>query len=411
MRSTPGPDAEALGVGVAAVALVAVTMEATFDVLPDAPLVWLVTPLRLVLLLGLAGLVVAEPRRRLRPTWLSGAVATLAVCAGVVTLATGHGGPQWRSLLTSIAAAFLAGGILRRRPAAWPAIGVLALLAVAAAGGVAVSQTVNGTPTGFCRAALDGSADSCRPGAMIRAVGPFANPNILAAFLVLLLPTAVAGALALRDATSRIVGLSGVALGITALPLTGSRGGTLAAVLGVAATLVLLRPTRFRLVLGAVGVVACVLGAVVTLVLGLGIGLRPEIWRASLQLALDHPFGVGLGRAGALLDDAIPGDKAFQHAHNLWLNWGVEAGPIALLAVVAISAFVGMRLVAAARAGSAAAVALGAGLAAFAVMSIADHPANADRISLTLWVVLGLAASTLPRPSADVPGEAAPKPR
>jgi hypothetical protein len=42
-----------------------------------------------------------------------------------------------------------------------------------------------------------------------------------------------------------------------------------------------------------------------------------------------------------------------------------------------------------------------AGLAGFAVMSLADHPANAIRVSIALWFVLALvAAESAPRTPA-----------
>jgi hypothetical protein len=61
----------------------------------------------------------------------------------------------------------------------------------------------------------------------------------------------------------------------------------------------------------------------------------------------------------------------------------------------------------AARGGSVLAAAVGAGLAGFAVMSLADHPANAIRISLALWAVLALVVGWTRRTAPRTAGEPA----
>lgn len=100
--------------------------------------------------------------------------------------------------------------------------------------------------------------------------------------------------------------------------------------------MVLRRPTRYRLLISGAATVAAVgIAAVVT---GGRFGVRNDVWAAAARLVVDEPFGVGPGRAGALLDAAIAGDELFAHARNLWLNWAVEAGVAGLLAVLALTA-------------------------------------------------------------------------
>lgn len=291
-------------------------------------------------------------------------------------------------------------------PDAWPALALLALAGTAIASLTAVRQAANGIDTGFCRGALDASADTCTGGAMIRVIGTFYNPNLLAAFLVLLLPVAAAGSLALADRSARLIGAALVVVGYGAVVLTYSRGGIIAALAGLA-VLVATRgqgivglPGRRRQRLATSLLVVGAIGAVAACVLALGtaggFGVRSDVWGAALRLVTTHPLGVGLGRGGALLDAAIPGDEPFQHAHNLWLNWAVETGLPGLLAVLAMTVGVVLIVVRGVRAGSAAAATCGAGLAGFAVLSLADHPANAQRIALVLWIVLGLVAADSP---------------
>lgn len=376
---------------VALLCLVAVLAEATADVLPDAPLVWVLTPVRLVPALGLVAVWVAGTGPLRCRTWLDPAVGLLLLASAVATALARQDWAPWRGLLTAVAVFYLAVGVRRAVPGSWPACGLLALVGISVAGLTAARQSAGDIATGFCRGALDDSADVCGPDAVVRAVGTFANPNLLAAFLVLLLPLAMAGSLALADRASRLLGTGLVAAGYAAVLLTASRGGVLAALAGVAAFLVLQRPTRRRLLLAGV-VVAFGMG-VLALVSGGSVRVRGDVWGAAAHIVATHPLGVGPGRAGALLDAAIPGPEAFQHAHDLWLNWAVEAGLPGLAAVLGLTVGAAVIAVIAARRGSGAAVACESGLAGFAVMSVADDPANAIRISLALWAVLGLLAA------------------
>ncbi len=175
--------------------------------------------------------------------------------------------------------------------------------------------------------------------------------------------------------------------------------------------------TPLRLVLG-VGLVAAVVGlgsplrcrtaldpAVAALVLAAAVataaaGQDWSGWRAVLTAVAAFYLAVGVGRSGPELPAAIPGDEPFQHAHNLWLNWAVEAGYPGLAAVLALTVACRVVAVRASRHPlGIGAAALGAGLAGFAVMTLADHPANAARLSVTLWIVVGLlAAAASPGP-------------
>ncbi len=395
---------------VALLCLVAALLEATADLLPDEPLFWVLTPLRLVVVIGLAAVAVIGVRPAQLRSPLDVPVALLLLTTAAATVLAGQPWSPWRGVLTAVGVFYLAVGVRRALPDSFPAVSMLALVAVAVAGTTAARQFANGTDTGFCRGSFDGSADFCGGDELIRATGTFSNPNLLAAFLVLLLPLAAAGAMALADRTARLVGTAAVVVGYAAVLFTASRGGILAALAGVAAFVVLRRPTRRRLlVAGGISVLGVVAMAVAS---GGRFGVRSDVWSAAVSLLLDEPLGVGPGRAGALIDTIVPGDEAFTHAHNLWLNWAVEAGVPGLLAVLALTALTALVVLRAAARGSDLAVAAGAGLAGFAVMSLADHPANAVRISIALWAVLGLVAAeslsarflTLPLRSRPVTG-------
>lgn len=402
-RIPVAPAAPGVFPGIALVCLAAVLLEAAADVLPDEPVFWVVTPVRLVILAGLAAVLLGGLRPNALRTVLDPAVLLLVVAAVLATVLGGQSGAPLRGLLTAVGAFYLAVGVRRAVPGSGPAIGLLALVAVAIAGGTAARQAAAGTATGYCRGQLDGTAGGCEPDALIRAVGTFANPNLLAAFLVLLVPLALAGAVGLADRSSRVLAVALVAVGYTGVLVSFSRGGILAAAAGVGVLVVLHRLTRARLLVSATA--AALVAGVIVALSGGSVGIRSEVWTATVGLVVDNPLGVGLGRAGPLLDARIVGDEEFQHAHNLWLNWAAEAGLPGLLAVLALTVLVALVGIRAARDGSAVATAGVAGLAGLAVMSLADHPSNAIRISLALWLVLGLVAAE--GPARWLPGSAA----
>ncbi|MFJ8634014.1 O-antigen ligase family protein [Streptomyces sp. NPDC093568] len=394
--------------GAAAVVL----LDSATDFFPDDPLAGILTPTRLALLLGLLALVVpvrGRPRARLRDfrTRLDLPVGLLVAAAAMATYRGGHPTAPLRGLLTVVVCYYLVIGVRRTQPESWRALGLLALTGVAAAATSAFSQVTNETPTGFCRTGLltDVACDAGGDGVLIRATGTFSNPNLLAAFLVLLLPFALLAAVCVDERTARTAVVVLVVTGYGALLTTFSRAGYVA---GAAGLLVLvgaywLAPriadrTQRRLftalgtlaLLGAAGAIWAVSRA------GNSLGVRGQAWEAALRLAADNPLGVGLGRSGVVISAAAPGDRTFVHAHNMWLNWLVEAGPLGLLAITAVAV---VAVSCAARAARAKSVTGTVGLAAltgFFLMSMMDHPANLDRIDALLWYTLALVMAEAP---------------
>lgn len=136
-------------------------------------------------------------------------------------------------------------------------------------------------------------------GSLPRPSGTFFNPNYLAAFVAPLAVLALARALARAAPTWTRAGTGALALGLGAAALaTASRGGLLA--LGVGAGWVLGMGRRGRLL--ALGLAALV--SLALLVPSMAVrwrGLDPygyarwQMWRASVAMVRDHPWGVGLG--------------------------------------------------------------------------------------------------------------------
>ncbi|MFB9466042.1 O-antigen ligase family protein [Streptomyces cinereospinus] len=423
-RSTPTAPgaAHAFLQAVPLAALFVVFLDTATDFFPDDPLAGVVTPTRIALFLGLLAPAVpvrGRPRARLRDfrTRLDGPIALLLGAAVLTTFLGGHPTAPLRGLLTAVACYYLVVGLRRTQPESWRAVGLLAPAAAVAAGAAALAQVTNDTPTGFCRTGLltDISCDASGPGVLIRATGTFANPNLLAAFLVLLLPFVLLAAVSVDERTARTaVVLAGV-LGYGALLTTFSRAGYVA---GAAGLLVLggaygLAPRladrarrRLTAALGllALGVATAVIGAVSQA--GTSLGVRGQAWNAALDIAVQHPLGVGLGRSGAVISATAPGDRVFVHAHNMWLNWLVETGPAGLAGVLAVTVVAWSTAARAARAKSTVGTVGLASLTGFLLIAMMDHPANLDRVDMLFWLVLALVMAEAPahwRPRTTAP--------
>ena len=259
------------------------------------------------------------------------------------------------------------------------------------------------------------------------------NPNQLAGALLLLLPLALAGAVAFwrneRRGLAALLALTAM-LALATLALTRSRAGWIgfAAALGfLVLALVWLsaeQRTRkvFTLALGValiVAVLATALALPSILASGrasdaavttgdavlqqLSLDARVEIWSRAVYALQDFPFtGVGLGAFRRVVNVLyplflVPPDADIAHSHNMFLQVGVDLGLfgligyVGLLVVAAVSAW----QVAVARRGCEGIVALGAlaALIGFHVYGLADALALGSKPSLVFWVTLGLLAA------------------
>ncbi|GHJ41699.1 hypothetical protein Sm713_73080 [Streptomyces sp. TS71-3] len=391
----------------ALVAVAVLMLDSATDFFPDDPLINVLTPTRLVVVLGLVALVAGGARLGTFHTWLDLPVALLVADGVATTYLGGHPTAPLRELLTAVAGFYLMVGLRRLQPDSAQVVALLSLICVAAAATSAFTQVTNKVPTGFCRSGLlaDVPCGSAGAGALIRAVGTFSNPNLLVAFLLLLTPFGLLASAAVAERSGRaVVGVVTV-LGYGAMLTTFSRAGYVAAavevlLLGGAYWLAPKLGRRVRLLIAG----AALLGLAAAGVLiwkvsqaGHALGVRDQAWSAAVHVGLNNPLGVGLGRAGPVISALAPGTKQFQHAHNLWLNWLAEGGVAGLAAMVLITV---VSLVAAARIARDKSVLGAAGLAALAgfyLTSALDHPANLDRIDMLFWLVLGLVMAERPK--------------
>ncbi|MEA2450274.1 MAG: hypothetical protein QOG63_2206 [Thermoleophilaceae bacterium] len=374
------------------------------DILPHDTIVGVgefdLTLSRILLLVGFAALAISAGWRTLLVR--TGIAIPLVLLLAVSLYASHRWGtyPRFRFLVEGVAAFYLAAATVRSRDDAREALAAIGLIALAIAALSAVAQVAQGISTGFYR-------DGCTPvtktfgpppaGTLTRATGTFANPNVLAGYLLLLLPVgALCGALVRRARGLWVAVVLAVGLGYLAVVFTFSRAAVFAALIAVAVAIVVSGSRHRRYLLGvavALGVVVLVLVGSCGSDAGAGYGRSAE-WHETFEVIKDNPLtGVGLGRIGDVLQARNVGSSA-AHAHNLWLTWWADAGTGAFIAWIWIALALVLRSLRGALAGDAVARAGLVALLAFFGLSMLDHPANVDRVALAFWIVAGLAAAT-----------------
>ena len=247
------------------------------------------------------------------------------------------------------------------------------------------------------------------------------NPNVIAGALAMLAPLAAALAvfpLPRRWLALHVLGLLGALAMIGAIALTASRG----AWIGMAAAALVLIALRWRW-----GWLAAPLAALAGVLAAWRIGFsraadlllasqalggaeqRLEIWSRALYMLQDFPFtGIGMGTfrqvANLLYPFFLAGpDAEISHAHNIFLQVGVDLGLpglvawLALLILVSGCAWLVYRR--GRRRGDLILTGLGAGLlacqAALVIHGLTDAATWGTRPAVVVWAVWGLAAAAL----------------
>ncbi|MBO5109602.1 MAG: O-antigen ligase family protein [Clostridia bacterium] len=259
-----------------------------------------------------------------------------------------------------------------------------------------------------------------------RVTSTLANPNVLAEYLVMVLPFVAAYFLSGTQSRGRFwLFLSGVSL-LVCLVLTYSRGGWLGFL--VAAVLFMLIYHRRTLYLLFVGVAA--LPFVVTFlpasiiqrftsIGNLGdssTSYRVYIWRAVLRMIGDNPFfGIGVGE-GAFAKVyplyTLSGIEDAPHSHNLFLQITLELGLIGLLIFLALLFFFAQHMCTVFKktptAGQRVIPAAGfCGIIGMLVHGMTDYVWYNYRIFLMFWLIIGLCCSChrIERATPEAPPE------
>lgn len=248
-----------------------------------------------------------------------------------------------------------------------------------------------------------------------RIAGPLEGPNQLAGYFDVAIPIALAFTAFERSALAR----SALFFMIFAELLTFSRGGLVGIAAAIATAAVIYRSQMKPAIAPIAAGIAAGLGvitslAVVTGSFGMlrwwnyestyagGVGTRPELWRAAIELWRQHPlFGVGAGNFE--LEIPLTGLRGVRtHANSLYLQALVEGG-IPLIAAtlwlvyVSIATFFRERL-----ASPFVVAALAAGIA-LGVHQIVDYLTFYPKIGDEWWLLMAVGAAELavPVPSAE----------
>jgi O-antigen ligase/Tfp pilus assembly protein PilF len=272
-----------------------------------------------------------------------------------------------------------------------------------------------------------------------RAAGPFVNPDHFAAFINMILPLALAGGLLytfltrFRQEWFRLFCFAAAAVLTSAIALSLSRGGMLAALIGAALVIWLALKERWRgygtaadkwqkiagslyvlmlicVVAGAALYTSPTAPAAVNARLEATInepdlGSRLRYWRDSIPLIRDFPtFGVGLG----CFEDLFPRyqsppwrPSSVREAHNDYLELAADAGLAGVGLALWFFAAVGFRIYRNLRTAppevTSVVAALIAGLAAVAFQEFFDFalqiPANAVLFTILLAIALRLSGA------------------
>ncbi len=288
----------------------------------------------------------------------------------------------------------------------WKQVEMLVLLMVLVGGGVAmlgIGQYVFGVSG--AAAWLDSEMfDSIST----RVYSTLQNPNVLAEYLLLIIPLGGATLLGTKDNRVRLIALVCCGLMCLCMVLTFSRGGWLGLLLAGGIFVVLLKPRLLMLLPFALVALYFVLPETVidrfTSIGDLRDGstsYRVSIWMGTLAMLKDYWMcGVGPGTAAFnLVYPAYSYNTATaQHSHNLYLQILCDGGVCAFVVFVAVI-FVFCRMICGALSRSkswrsryylAAAI---AGAGGFLAQSMTDHTFYNYRVALVFWVVLGLGAA------------------
>jgi O-antigen ligase len=387
--------------GIAVACLTIVLLEVAVSFLPDDVFLRYFTVRRLLLGLGLiaAGLVLVlrpEERRPIPRQALvlaaPAALLLLSYIASAVVHRSPLAFPSVRLLVEELLVFVLVLFIARDRRSAQIVL-LIMLLVVAAVSFEAIRQFTSHANTHFFMVDRGGWTTievlAAPADGFVRVVGYFNNPNLLGAFLVLVLPFAWAFA-----ATSRLPRwVTGVviAAGAVALVLTFSRAPLLSIVLALVLIAALRRPLVALLLLPVAAAVIFNPFSLGRLTTGLS---RIDSLKLGLEGVVQQPL-VGVG-PGAFRDFAEREGAEFWNAHNSFLNVAAEVGVVgglSLVALVVLALLWTFRL-RRERPRDPLVAAFIAVFVSFTLVSLLDAPYNTVAGSYMLWVALGLLVAT-----------------
>jgi putative inorganic carbon (HCO3(-)) transporter len=363
---------------------------------------------------------------------IGGISGWLLVMLGVAVLATGFSPVPMAAfkgllkLISYLGVYALMRELLSRAPQWWNRI-VAALLAGELVSAVMAIRQLYGDTTELARWADPNSvADGT-----IRVYGPLENPNLLAGYLIPILPIALVALLRWRTWPQRLFAAASLLTGTAALFLSYSRGGWLGmlAALGAIVLLLVLRQTRqwptlwrrlFPLLLVSAAIAVLVVAVtqieplrirVMSLVAGRqdsSNNFRINVWLAAIEMVQDRPWlGIGPGNSAFNLIYPLYQQPKFNalSAYSVPLELLVEGGIPNLLAglgLLAASIRAGWAQLKGESSWALPALAALAAIAGLCVQGITDTIFFRPEVQLTGWFCLAtLSVSRSAQASGD----------
>ena len=241
----------------------------------------------------------------------------------------------------------------------------------------------------------------------LRVYSTFGNPNVLAEYLLLIIPLGAATVFTAKTSAGKASAVIATVVMLVCMLLTYSRGAYLGLILSAAVFFVLV--DRRFIVLGVIGIIALFFvmpDSIIsrfTSILDMtdsSTSYRISIWMGTLAMLADYWFcGVGTGLSAFSMVYPLYSYNAAssQHAHNLYLQIMCETG-IAGIAVFLMILGSSLRNTASAlrraedRRTKIQLIAVISGVSGFLLQGMTDHSLYNNRVALTFWVVLSIGA-------------------
>lgn len=255
-----------------------------------------------------------------------------------------------------------------------------------------------------------------------RVVSTFANPNVLAEYLIMTLPISLTALLAAKKPLARLAALVATVAISLCLVYTWSRGAWLGIIVALLICfLIYSRKTLTLLCFGAFALPFLPLvlpSTVVTRFTSIGnladtsTAYRVHIWMGSLNMARDvllSGLGSGMGVFAAVYPQyALGGIEAAPHSHNLYLQIVIELGIFGLLAfIIAMISFARQTLSSHSgaldrdRTWFLYSVAGLCGVLAFLLQGMTDYVWYNYRIYAMFWLLVGLTSAVARQVAAE----------
>lgn len=245
-----------------------------------------------------------------------------------------------------------------------------------------------------------------------RVISTFGNPNVLAEYLVLILPFFIAFMFLKKGINEKIVFLALTGVNFICLIFTWSRGSWLSFIASFLVLLVLMNKNFLMAYIGALFLVPfaplVLPESIMSRIYSIGnlgdssTSYRVSIWQASLNLIKDHLLGgIGVGLEPFRIvypEYSLAGIESAPHSHSLYFQTMIEYGIVGIIVfAVIIFLFAQLCFTAAAKRHSTMGkymISAGfCGIAAFLINGVTDYVWYNYRVYLMFWIIFSLTAA------------------